>query len=100
MKKIFLILLITFVLLITIIINIAFAVPEEAEHHSFKEKIKEGIIQFLQDKGIPKEIIVITIAMLPIFELRGAIPISHQFFGITWWFTFILAFIGNMIPVP
>lgn len=42
----------------------------------------------------------VLLAMLPLAELRAAIPIANQVFGIPLWQAFILAVIGNMIPVP
>lgn len=54
----------------------------------------------LQSKGIPKELIVVLISMLPIVELRGAIPIAIGLLGMSWWESAIYAIIGNMIPIP
>jgi uncharacterized membrane protein len=42
----------------------------------------------------------IAISMLPIVELRGALPAAVKVFGIDWGLAYILAVIGNMIPVP
>ena len=39
-------------------------------------------------------------AMIPIFELRGAIPAAVLGYKIPWYFAYILAVVGNMIPVP
>ena len=39
------------------------------------------------------------IAMLPIFELRGAIPVGVAM-GVDIYKTFLLAVLGNMLPVP
>ncbi len=46
-----------------------------------------------------KYFIVIGIAMLPILELKAAIPVG-VFSGIPLWETFILAVIGSSIPIP
>jgi len=40
------------------------------------------------------------IAMLPIFELRGSIPVAIGVLEMPWWETYIFSVIGNMIPVP
>ena len=40
------------------------------------------------------------IAMIPLSELRGAIPIANQTFHLPLWQAFIFAVIGNMIPIP
>lgn len=37
--------------------------------------------------------------MVPLIELRGAIPYG-VIFGLPLWSTYIIAIIGNMIPVP
>lgn len=46
-----------------------------------------------------KYVIVFLISMVPLIELRGAIPYS-QIFGLPLIPSFIIAIIGNMIPVP
>jgi len=47
---------------------------------------------------LPKEYAVIMVGMLPIFELRGAIPLGF-YLNLPIFKTFILAVIGNLIPV-
>ena len=37
--------------------------------------------------------------MVPVFELRGAIPLG-AYYHLPMWETFLLAVIGNLIPVP
>ena len=44
-------------------------------------------------------ILVLLISMLPIVELRGAIPYS-QAIGLPLFSSYIIAIIGNLIPVP
>ena len=48
--------------------------------------------------NIPKELIVLLVAMVPIAELRVAIPLA-LFFGFSWQKAFLLGVIGNAIPV-
>jgi len=48
--------------------------------------------------GIPKEVIVMAIAALPISELRGSIPVALAF-GMSYQKAFILSVIGNALPV-
>lgn len=43
---------------------------------------------------------VFFISMIPIVELRGAIPIGVATFGLPLIPTYIVAIIGNMLPVP
>ena len=42
---------------------------------------------------------VIVCSTLPIIELRGGIPLGMAI-GLPWWQSFLLAVIGNMLPVP
>lgn len=42
----------------------------------------------------------ILIAMIPLAELRGAIPVAYFSFHFPIWKAFIFAVIGNMIPIP
>lgn len=50
--------------------------------------------------NIMKYLITFLISMVPIVELRGAIPIGVAKFGIDWWIAVPLCMIGNIIPVP
>lgn len=44
-------------------------------------------------------LIVFFVSMVPLIELRGAIPYG-VLFGLPLWLTFVVAIIGNMAPVP
>ena len=48
---------------------------------------------------IGKIIATFFISMVPVIELRGAIPIGVGY-GLPYWLTVILAIIGNLVPVP
>ena len=50
--------------------------------------------------GFSKELIVLIISALPIFELRGAIPVAITVFHFPWYYALLLAIIGNLLPVP
>jgi len=52
---------------------------------------------FLETVG--EELCVFFCSMLPIIELRGAIPLGWGL-DLPWWQSYILAVIGNIIPVP
>ncbi len=47
---------------------------------------------------LPKELSIIIVGMLPVFELRGAIPLGF-YLGMPVVKTFALAILGNLIPV-
>ena len=50
-------------------------------------------------KGIPSEIYVFIISVLPIVELRGAIPVGAAL-GLPYYLNYPLAVLGNLLPVP
>ncbi len=52
---------------------------------------------FLETVG--EELCVFFCSMIPIIELRGAIPMGFAF-GLPWWQTYLLSILGNMLPVP
>ena len=48
-----------------------------------------------------KILIVLIISMIPLVELRGAIPVAIGMdLGLPEWLVLIVAIIGNMIPIP
>ena len=48
---------------------------------------------------LKKYLIVFLVSMVPLIELRGAIPYGVVF-GLPLWQTFLIAIVGNMLPVP
>jgi uncharacterized membrane protein len=61
---------------------------------------KKELIDWLSTHGLPVEIIIFLFAMLPIFELRGAIPVAEILgVNIAIWKIYLIAVIGNIIPV-
>ncbi len=67
--------------------------PDETE--TFKYKITQTLIQ----KKIPPDLIVFLISILPIFELRGGIPVGILTLELPYWRVYIAAVAGNMMPV-
>ena len=49
--------------------------------------------------GIPEELVTFLISMVPVIELRGAIPYATAA-GLSPWLAFMLSVLGNMMPVP
>ena len=49
--------------------------------------------------SVSKEMIVFIVSLLPILELRGGI-IAGFAMGMHWLPTFIIAYIGNLLPIP
>jgi len=48
---------------------------------------------------LKKYLIVFLVSMVPLIELRGAIPYG-VLYGLPLWQTFLIAIVGNMLPVP
>ena len=55
------------------------------------------IVDFLA--FLPKELIVFLISILPIIELRGAIPMGAAL-GLPFYTNYALSVVGNLLPVP
>jgi len=60
----------------------------------------EKIAVWLNEKGLSPDAAVVAISTLPIVELRGAVPVGIVAFKMPWWRVFLIAVVGNMIPVP
>ncbi len=58
-----------------------------------------NIFEWFTSTFIGQVISTAAVAMVPVIELRGAIPIGTAM-GLNYWVAFIAAVIGNMIPVP
>lgn len=58
------------------------------------------VFDFKENMFMWKYLAVFLISMVPILELRGAIPIGIGMGVQPWWLCFIIAVIGNMLPVP
>lgn len=56
--------------------------------------------QDLVSRGLTPELAVFLTSLLPIIELRGALPLAINLFHMPWLKAFIIAFAGNIIPVP
>ena len=51
--------------------------------------------------SLPGELYVFLISMLPIVELRGAIPIgASPLVGLPFYSNYLIAVLGNLLPIP
>lgn len=57
----------------------------------------EKIIEFFA--GLPSELYIFVISLLPIVELRGAIPVGAVI-GLPFYWNYLISVVGNMLPVP
>ena len=58
------------------------------------EIIKSFFLEF-----VGEELCVFLCSMLPVIELRGAIPMAFAM-GLSWWQAYLIAVVGNLLPVP
>lgn len=54
---------------------------------------------FLQNSFAGKMLLTFLMAMVPVVELRGAIPIGVGY-GLDLWLAILLSIVGNLVPVP
>ena len=59
--------------------------------------MSDAILEFFS--GLPGELYVFVISMLPIIELRGSIPVGAAI-GLPFYTNYFLSILGNMLPVP
>jgi len=62
--------------------------------------LRDKTVDWLAMMGLSPWIVIIIISMLPIIELRGAIPVAMFFYDMPWTEAAALAIIGNMLPIP
>ncbi len=60
--------------------------------------LRESLVHWLSLHGVPIELIVLLVSTLPIFELRGGIPVGFAL-KLVWWRSYVFAVLGNIIPV-
>ena len=67
--------------------------------HERREGTGERLARRLNERGVPTEAVVVIISCLPIVELRGAVPVGINLFGMPWWKAVLLSVVGNMLPI-
>ncbi len=66
---------------------------------AIREAIQQFILNLFGGWFLAEEFCVLICSMLPIIELRGAIPMAAAF-NMPWWSAFVLSVVGNILPVP
>jgi uncharacterized membrane protein len=56
------------------------------------------MLEWLVNLSLPKELITLLIAILPVAELRGALPIALGVFELPFYSAFILSWLGSILP--
>ena len=91
-----------FVVLLFVLNPFVFAEPAPPASLSEREHVARGekIARYLEDHGLSRTASVAVISTLPIVELRGAIPVGIAAFHMPWWKVYLIAVLGNMLPIP
>ena len=58
-----------------------------------------ALISFFTQNFIGKILTTLFVSMIPVIELRGAIPIGVGL-GLPYWVSVAVSLIGNILPVP
>lgn len=69
---------------------------------SGERSLGERTTIWLIEHGLSSEMAVVAISMLPVVELRGALPVGLFFFRppLPFWKVLVLSIVGNMAPIP
>jgi uncharacterized membrane protein len=59
----------------------------------------QAAADWLRAKGLSPEFVVVLISMLPIVELRGAVPVGILVFNMPWWQAVLWSLLGNIAPI-
>ncbi|MFQ6039086.1 MAG: COG2426 family protein, partial [Candidatus Aminicenantales bacterium] len=59
----------------------------------------QDFVELLKEFELNRELIVLLVSMMPVFELRGAIPLAILHFDMPVASAFFLSWVGNLIPV-
>jgi uncharacterized membrane protein len=62
--------------------------------------VRETVVNWVEALPLPEPLLVVVLAMVPIVELRGAIPVAQEIFSMSRSSAFLWSVLGNMIPVP
>jgi uncharacterized membrane protein len=58
------------------------------------------MLDYILNLALPKELIIILVGAMPIFELRMALPVAINVFSYQWYYALFLSVVGNLLPVP
>ncbi|TSA26829.1 hypothetical protein D4R71_03125 [bacterium] len=86
----------TFFLIILLVLPVFLSSDEPLDEPRKQAKFSK----FLKDKNLSDEAVVVLLATLPIFELRGAIPWAIHHYNMPWYKAYLLGVFGNFLPIP
>ncbi len=86
-------------LLVAALLAAVFAVRAGASTSAPATTEPSRLVRWLEERHLGPPAVVVVAAMLPIFELRGSIPVAMLYYGMPWWEAYLLSVVGNMIPI-
>ncbi|NLI97252.1 small multi-drug export protein [bacterium] len=73
---------------------------EESNNSNSQEKdLSQRFADWMEGGGLGNRLVVFFLSMLPISELRGAVPLGILAFKIPWLEASLIALLGNILPV-
>lgn len=84
-----------FILSLILIIFVVTFIFAESIDNSIGKKIADKLI----DIGLNPYLAILLIAIIPIVELRGSIPVGILLFKLNWFLVVVLSIIGTMLPI-
>jgi uncharacterized membrane protein len=72
---------------------------ESDTSHPKEKSLSQKFADWMESGGIGKRLVVFFLSMLPVSELRGAVPLGILAFKIPWLETSLIALLGNFLPV-
>ena len=57
------------------------------------------VAEFLEGLGFGSTLVTFLVSLIPVIELRGAIPVG-VYLGLPVWKSFVVSIVGNLIPAP
>ncbi len=61
--------------------------------------LPERIAAWFQEAGIPRQIVIFLVSMIPLVELRGGLPVA-RLLDVPYWQALPICMAGNFLPIP
>ena len=65
----------------------------------YSAPVREQIVVWVESV-LPAQLAVMFLAMLPVFELRLALPVAREVFEMGRWEAYFWSVLGNLVPIP
>jgi uncharacterized membrane protein len=62
------------------------------------QMISQALTHAVTSWPLPPELLAAFIAMLPVLEIRAAIPVGHEVLALSWFSSFAWSYVGSLVP--